>query len=103
MVTLDPCSRLKTIYCQLVPSIIQDAEDNKYLNTRSVIKSGFEKLEDKSYQLGQKCSNCGNCGKCEPETIENFFLDSRESLEVIWAKQLSNKFHQVVNEPLLVC
>ena len=103
MVTLDPCSRLKTIYYQLVPSIIQDAEDNKYINTRSVIESGLEKLEDKSYQLGQKCSNCGNCGKCEAETIENLFFDTKERLEGIWTKQLSNKLHEVINEPLLVC
>lgn len=104
MVTLDPCRRLKTIYYQLVPSIIQDAEDDKYLNTRSVIEGGLEKLEDKSYQLGQKCSNCGKCGKCEAEAIENLFLDTRERLESIWIKQLNDKMHEVIkNEPLLVC
>ena len=102
MVTLDPCNRLKTIYCQLVPSIIQDAEDNKYLNTRSVIETGLEKLEERSYQLQERCSSCGNCNLCEIENIDSLFLDAREKLDVLWVKQFS-MVHEVSHEPVMVC
>ncbi|MCL7412770.1 MAG: hypothetical protein M8353_04015 [ANME-2 cluster archaeon] len=102
MVTLDPCSRLKTIYFQLVPTIIHDAEENKFLNTRSVIETGLEKLEERSYQLHQRCSNCGNCSLCEIDNIEALFLDARERLDELWVRQTS-LVHEVNLKPVMIC
>ncbi|MBW6517868.1 MAG: hypothetical protein K0A89_05135 [ANME-2 cluster archaeon] len=102
MVTLDPCSRLNTIYFQLVPTILVVAEENRYLNTRSVIETGLEKLEERSYQLHERCSNCGNCSLCEVENIESLFHDARERLDVLWVKQFS-MVHEVNHKTAMVC
>lgn len=103
MVTLNPCSRLETIYIQLLPSILKGAEDDAFLNTRSVIETGLDKLEEQSYLLAQRCSSCGKCGRCEEENIMGLFLDAREKLNETWVGQTSRMMHEVNSKPLMVC
>jgi len=84
MVTYDPCGRLNIIYNQLVPSILNSAENDTSDNIRKAIEHYLPKLEDKSYSLAGRCDNCNTCSLCKEENIRELFSDTRNKLENIW-------------------
>jgi hypothetical protein len=89
MVTLDPCDRLKTIYYQLVPTILLDAKKSSNKNARLTIGSILIGLEERSYILSAKCTekipNCTKeCELCNEENIRDLFIFAWDTLENIW-------------------
>ncbi len=87
MVTLDPCGRLNTIYHQLVPTILINAEEDDGTDSRSAIESTIPKLEERTYILAGRCAHSGNCGLCQNEMIEILFQETMDTLEEIWNKE----------------
>lgn len=82
MVTLDPCKRLIAIYRQLVPSILVNAKSGGFIS-RSALERNLAKLEERSYELSERCSRCNDCKLWQKENITDFFQDTREKIEVI--------------------
>lgn len=92
MVTIDPCTRLKTIRLQLIPTIITNATENISPDIKTAIELSLLSLEEKCHDLAEKCTKTSpDCGKdielCNPENINKAFAQTRERLENIWKKQ----------------
>ena len=90
MVTLDPCTRLKTIQTQLIPAILASARyEIDTLDIKSAIETNLPNLEKNCYDLVEKCQkNWPDCGEkvelCNKERISQLFMDTRAKLEKIW-------------------
>lgn len=84
MICYDPCGRLKVIYHQLVPSILNSAKNKTATNIRSAIEDYLPKLEDQSFVLARQCGDCNKCNLCEEESIQELFQTTRDSLVAIW-------------------
>ncbi len=92
MVTIDPCTRLKTIRTQLIPSILTSARENTTSDIKTAIELNLPSLEENCYKLAEKCEKeSPECRKdielCNPENIKKIFAETREKLEKIWVEK----------------
>ncbi|PWB54027.1 MAG: hypothetical protein C3F06_05680 [Candidatus Methanoperedenaceae archaeon] len=92
MVTIDPCIRLKVIQSQLLPAVLKSAVENTSSDIKTAIDLNLPSLEEKCYELAEKCQKkYPDCGKeielCKPENIKTVFIQTREKLDKIWKEQ----------------
>lgn len=92
MVTIDPCTRLKTIRTQLIPAILTSARENTTSDIKTAIELNLPSLEENCYKLAEKCEKkFPECGKdielCNTENIKKIFAETREKLEKIWVER----------------
>jgi len=92
MVTINPCSRLKVIESELIPAILKSAVENTSADIKTAIELNLPSLEEKCYQLAEKCEKkYPDCGKeielCKVENIKILFARTREKLDIIWKER----------------
>ncbi len=90
MVTIDPCSRLKIIQNQLLPSIISSATmETDTLDIKAAIEKSLPDLEKQCYDLVDRCEKqfpeCSTeIEMCNRERIKEVFQETRGKIEKIW-------------------
>ncbi len=90
MVNIDPCSRLKIIQNQLLPSIVSSATiETDTLDIKAAIEKNLPDLEKQCYDLVDRCEKqfpeCSKeIGMCNRERIREVFQETRGKIEKIW-------------------
>ncbi len=90
MVTTDPCSRLKIIQNQLLPSIINSANlETDRMDIKAAIEKNLPDLEKQCYDLAERCEKqfpeCSTeIEMCNREKIKEIFQETRGKIGKIW-------------------